>query len=190
MKFPVDQPFRISTDFHEPRPLSLPLEKRDHPHGAWDIACPSGRSIYAPERGVLFYFTAFRPDNTRTMHEIELPVLRFDVADHHYFYDVYGALVILVGTSGLTHVFAHSWLNQVWDEGENWSYQESAEVERFPLATFTSDPKPVKSGDLIGAVGNAGYSTGPHIHYEIHYGHTWNEHRKRVDPASLWPEAV
>jgi murein DD-endopeptidase MepM/ murein hydrolase activator NlpD len=35
----------------------------------------------------------------------------------------------------------------------------------------------VKRGDIIGTVGNTGYSTGPHLHYEVHY------RDKAVDPT-------
>ncbi len=39
----------------------------------------------------------------------------------------------------------------------------------------------VHKGDVIGYVGNTGYSTGPHLHYEIHVN------GKPVDPLSYYP---
>ena len=187
MRFPVDRPFRISTGFDEPRPLSVPPEKRWHPHGAWDIAVPVGTAILAPERGMLFYFAAFRADISRGMAELDLLALPFDIAGHNYFYDVYGALIILIGTSGLTHVLAHSWLNQVWKKLEKWSYKESSKIERFPLSSFASELIPIRAGDIIGKSGNAGYSTGPHIHYEIHSGRKWQQWDRRVRPEEIYP---
>ena len=43
----------------------------------------------------------------------------------------------------------------------------------------------LKPGDLIGYVGNAGYSTGPHVHWEIHHGWQIDYYGNRVNPANL-----
>ena len=42
----------------------------------------------------------------------------------------------------------------------------------------------VKQGDVIGLVGSTGYSTGPHIHFEI------IENGERVDPLQYFSNYV
>jgi murein DD-endopeptidase MepM/ murein hydrolase activator NlpD len=39
----------------------------------------------------------------------------------------------------------------------------------------------VNQGDIIGYVGSTGWSTGPHLHYEVH------ENGKKIDPLSFEP---
>lgn len=39
----------------------------------------------------------------------------------------------------------------------------------------------VNQGDIIGYVGSTGWSTGPHLHYEIH------ENGKKIDPLKFEP---
>lgn len=190
MVFPVKRG-EVTVGFDQMRPLSVPKERRTHPHGAIDIAAPVGTAIRAPEDGVVHYFAAVRQSIKRTMAELEL-LMPFDMRGHHYFYDTYGAIILVLGDSGHTHVMCHSYLNQLYNQAPmrlRWTYTESAKEERWPLMAWHTfeDPVFVQRGQTVGSVGSAGYSTGPHVHYEIHHGHTWQSHAERLRPETFWP---
>jgi hypothetical protein len=191
---------RVTAGFDQMRPLSLPEEQRTHVHGAVDIAAAAGTSIFAPEQGMLHYWIAYRPDVTRSIDEIGF-VFRdsnqqrfpFDMSGHNYFYDIYGGAICVLGKSGITHVLCHSWGNQLYNDGRNlrWRYAESKREERFPITvwyTTNGFGQHVREGDSIGKVGNAGFSTGPHVHYEMHKGRHWNAHNMRPRPADYYQE--
>lgn len=185
MRSPVESG-TITARFDQLRPLSA--ERPTHVHGAVDIAAPVGTPIVAPERGMLHYFAAYRPNTSRSMSELELDSQPFDFAGRPYFYDIYGGIIVLLGASGKTHLICHVFMNQLFNQAPTrvtWRYKESPKLERFPLAawyTTNGYGRHVKEGDKIAAVGNAGYSTGPHIHWEIHSGRRWQEYGKRPDP--------
>lgn len=186
---------KITAGFDQKRPLSAQAHERWHVHGAIDIAAPAGKPIYAPERGMLFYFAAIRPNRDRDMRELELEHGPFDFGGKAYFYDVFGALAIVLGNSGITHIFAHSWLNQLFNVPPvrvRWQYKESPKVERFPLCAFfttNGHGRHINEGDHIADVGNAGYSTGPHAHYEMHRGRAWQRWEQRPRPDAFYKEA-
>jgi hypothetical protein len=192
MTFPVPGGV-ITARYDQLRPLHA--EVKTHIHGAIDIAADTGTEILAPETGMVYYFAAFRPDRSRTMDELELDDQPFDFGAQPYFYDIYGAITVLVGRSGITHLFCHSFLNQLFNDPPQrvqWRYKESPKLERWPLTAFfttNGHGRHAYEGREIAAVGNAGYSTGPHVHYEMHHGRFWQPHNKRPNPADYFEEA-
>lgn len=182
---------RVSAGFDQPRPLTQ--DRKTHIHGAWDIAARIGTPIYAPESGTLTYFVFIRPSSDRRniavlANKANCP---FEFGDHYYWADIYGS-VILVQSNNHTHVMTHSYQNQLQNRGLGatvaWGYVEEDDDHRFPtrgLHTFGS-PIKVDEGAQVGYVGNSGFSTGPHVHWEIHRRHTWNPWGTRINPAHIF----
>lgn len=170
----------LTSGFHEPRPLHNPGQ---HIHGAIDLAAEVGTPIYAPETGALMAWASYRSEVGETW-----PRLPEEFPWANYFYDVYGGLLVLFvpneGRTLHTHIIAHCYSNQLFNKSvwQQRYYVEQREERRFPLHALYTATKFVKKGEAIGAVGNAGYSTGSHIHWEIHPGARWSKHEDRINP--------
>jgi len=190
MSFPLKSNFRVTADFYEKRPLYA--EPKTHIHGAVDLAVPIGTSLYAPEEGYLYYFAAFRNNSSRNwlVYWPNRSVFPFS----NYFYDTFGAIIVLVSIDGKTHVFAHAFFNQVFNRGvldkSAFSYYEEPSKEQFPLFCFHTleHARRVIEGEMIGYTGDAGQSEGPHVHWEIHHGLGWDAWQDRINPFDLYPE--
>jgi len=157
MTWPVPGRTDVSATFEQMRPLSVPKEERTHIHGAIDIPAPSGTEIIAPEDGVVVCFAAMR--RSRNLGGGEMPdmdLAGFDIRGHHYYYDIYGGVIVLVGDSGRVHVITHSWRNQLFNRwahsrGASIETVETPEVERFPaVCGEVSSPVSVGEGEKVG----------------------------------------
>jgi hypothetical protein len=99
---------------------------------------------------------------------------------------MFGGVIVLRAETGtrlhvITHSYANQLFNDVFDERDK-VYTESPDDERWPLCYWHTQPVIVDEGELIGYVGNAGYSTGAHAHWEIHPGDRWYPHDERINP--------
>jgi len=171
---------KITTGFHEPRPVKNPGE---HKHGAIDIETKINSLIVAPEKGKMFQFFSIRPHDSMYWNHKELVGIPYK----NYFYDMFGGLIILKGASGFTHIFAHIYMNKMFNSDSylEWKYKEEKLNARFPLFCFQSEEVEVFEGAEIGNTGNSGYSSGPHCHYEIHHGYKWERWENRVNPQEI-----
>jgi len=181
---PIDAP--VTCPWSQPRPLSVPPERRDHVHGACDYAAPVGTLFRAVCAGVVYRWCLLRPESGGSWQwPLRDSTVTFPWGD--YAYDVYGGVTILRGNDNRVHLYAHSYLRQVRAASfaVKWFDQESPGKARWPLVlwhTFGS-PTWANAGDVIGQVGDAGYSEAPHLHYEVHNGWEWTPYGERPDPA-------
>jgi hypothetical protein len=183
MRFPVRVPYTVSAPWEQPRPLGS--KNPTHVHGAIDLAVPTGSEIYAPESGLLYYHWQVRtkPDMTSDWYWDDRRWYAFS----NYFFDVWGGLLILEAYTGRTHVFAHIEGDCIFGElGRRASDIEYRDAEGVHFISNLAHPVMTLEGDRIGRSGNAGFSTGPHIHWEIHNKRVWTPHENRVDPAKLF----
>ena len=181
MLWPFPNNTRITAGFNESRPLAKPGA---HKHGAIDIGLKVGSQIIAPEIGMLFGYIAIRPAEDLYWPSNEITNNPYK----NYFYDMFGGILILKGESGITHIFAHLYGNQLLNKIDlNWknTFKEEKESLRFPLLCFQSKEQEVFEGADIGVSGNAGYSTSAHCHYEMHNGFIWQKHEVRPNPEKI-----
>jgi hypothetical protein len=179
----------VTSKFDEPRPLNV--KKKTHVHGAIDIAAKIGTPIYAIEDGELFYFCSIRDSHIEDGARASWNKSEMFCPWANYFYDVFGGVIILKASSGNIHLFCHSYMNQLFNKAlipiSAWKYVEQEKDSRWPVMAFhTLDHSyDVNKGEMIGFVGNAGFSTGSHVHWEIHNGWKFTEHFGRKDPESF-----
>lgn len=206
-EFNMVQPIHgtLTSNFHEIRPLSLQRKIKEghsltkiekgvlHIHGAVDIANVIGSLMLAPEDGRVFSFMTTRSRTNEFWKEGEGPkILGKTFPYKNYFYDLYGGLTVLLGNSGRVYLFCHIFGNHLFNKNPitlnfDKPYCESKAKSRFPLMAFYSKPVFIKEGCPISKMGDAGYSTGPHVHLEVHPSYRLYKYSERIDPLLLFP---
>lgn len=189
MTRPIDAKYKITASFDEARPLNAKPGDLLHNHGGVDFGAPIGTPLLSPEAGTVYYYRALRPvaggiwpDEAPDFQGIPFPFV-------NYFYDMFGAITLLVGNTGRCHIFAHSYFRQLYERCPwAWNSQEQKADGRWVyecMHTF-KHPQTVGEGVMIARVGNAGYSTGPHSHQEIHPSwKRWTPWADRIDPEDF-----
>ncbi len=183
----------ITAGFDDPRPFGS--ENPDHVHGAIDLAPDTDDlSIVSPEDGFAIAYVAVRQEGQYWPEMITVNGKTFPFLN--YFYDMYGGIIVIRIPDGKnyrntirTHVITHCYGKQLFTVGAlstapvKWI--EQAEDERWPIHAVHTAEKTVRKGQTISRVGNAGFSTGPHVHWEIHHGYKLNPHADRIDPETM-----
>lgn len=133
---------------------------------------------------MLFAWIAQR--HADSMYWPELPIVHNDPFPWaNYFYDMYGGVLVLKVYEDFevvrTHVMTHCYGKQL-SPLRLTHWVEEKDDARFPINAVYTDTLKIEEGQQICAVGNAGYSTGPHVHWEIHHGYRWVKWEDRINP--------
>lgn len=189
---------RITTPFDEPRPLSVPPAQRNHVHGALDLAEGDG-IIRAPVSGQAQGVVIFRGVEpvkgigawgAKGLEE-KSEILEFPWRE--YWYDIYGGFVVLYEPNGRMHLLCHVWPTRLLNPQPGPArypfrfayYIEEAELTRWPCHILLTEPTEVLAGQPLAPIGNAGYSTGKHVHWEIHHQATHlDDYPLRINPET------
>lgn len=191
----------VTTPFDEPRPMFdsvgaiIPPEKRASIHGALDVAGGDGW-LRALEDGAVQAWVITRDSSERWsewMYPFHKEKEEIQQSPYGYFYDTYGGLITL-STRTHVHLFTHFWSRELQERFHDWATVESRKDTRFPSFVSFSAPQTVRKGDKLAQIGNAGHSTGPHIHWEVHHrdalwdGDFQRDGRLRIDPTPFIKE--
>lgn len=192
---------RITTPFDEMRPLSVPVEKRNHVHGALDIGGKINTKVYAPCSGNLWGYLAQRNTVVEDKNGVNIysrywpkkPVIHgSQFLWANYFYDMYGGILILeetdanrnvINTHLICHTFGNQLINKIPLSNTDVKFVEERKKSRYPITAIYTGKIYVREGEHIGYVGDAGYSTGGHIHWEIHPGRKKVKYADRIRPT-------
>ncbi len=102
-------------------------------------------------------------------HRIGMPVYAIDsgyVSRIKISRTGYGKALYITHYNGQISVYGH--LDRFVDTIENLVEQKQYEAQKYEITLYFRDGQiPVKKGQIIGYVGNSGYSMAPHLHFEI-----------------------
>jgi hypothetical protein len=173
----------ITAGFDDPRPLTQPGL---HIHGALDIS-GGDRLVRAPVGGTARGYLINRGASWITGDKPEVLQLPF----REYFSDTFGAIIVIVEReTGRMHILAHFWPTNILNGNiaqttpfHFESYTESSKMDRNPAFIIATQQIEINPGDILGPIGSAGFSTGAHVHWEIHHGWKIDDYKDRIRPT-------
>lgn len=174
---------RITASFDQPRPLSDPGKWI---HGAIDIAGGDG-IVRCPVDGIVRALVFIRPDLRFEWPRHEKKSIQQEPCNR-YFYDTYGGMIVIEAIDKKYHILSHFYISQLQDAFGQLLITEQQADARFPAFMLSSATRYMDAGTPLCRMGNAGYSTGAHLHWEIHPTKSIYPHRNRVDPTEYIKE--